>query len=244
MAQSITDLLPPPEDAVDLEREELAVLLLRHLVEVDRPPGLHLRNYFGSPQVSDYCDEIPDRKLTRALTEAWMWLEHEGMLAPLVEHGRDWVFVTRLGHQLLSEQSWEGYRRASILTGFTLVPALVQKVLPAFHRGDYDAAVFQAFKEVEVQVRRAAELSNELLGVELMRKAFHPDEGALADASAVPAERQAISHLFAGAIGTFKNPGSHREVDVNDPQEAAEAILLANHLLKIVERRTSDAQHG
>ena len=122
------------------------------------------------------------------------------------------------------------------------MPSLVQKILPAFHRGDYDAAVFQAFKEVEVEVRRAAALSNELLGVDLMRKAFHPEGGALTDAGAVPGERQAMSDLFAGSIGTFKNPGSHREVDLDDPQEAAEAILLANHLLKIVERRTSDEQ--
>lgn len=241
MAQSITDLLPPPGEAVELEREELAVLLLRHLAEIDRSEYLHLGNYFGSAQVSAYCDQIPDGLLTRALTEAWMWLEREGMLAPRVEQpGRDWVFVTSRGHQLLAGQTWDGYRRASILREFTLVPALVQKVLPTFRRGDYEAAVFQAFKEVEVQVRRAAGLPNELLGVDLMRKAFHPDGGALTDAGAVGGERQAVSDLFAGAIGTFKNPTSHREVDLNDPQEAAEAILLANHLLRIVERTTSD----
>ena len=73
-------------------------------------------------------------------------------------------------------------------------------------------------------------LGNERIGVSLMRDAFRADGGPLADPNEELGEREALAHLFAGAIGEMKNPTSHRHVDLDDPQEAAESILLANYL--------------
>ena len=65
-----------------------------------------------------------------------------------------------------------------------------------------------------------------------MRNVFHKDKGVLTDMNAEEGERQALSDLFAGAIGSYKNPHSHRHVEIS-AEEAAEMIILASHLLKI-----------
>ena len=123
-----------------------------------------------------------------------------------------------------------------------LQPVLAEKVWPQFLRGDHDVAIFQAFKEIEVAVRTAANgkgagYPDDRVGTTLMRKAFHPDSGPLTDVSLVMSEREAEMHLFSGAIGHGKNPPSHRDVEPA-PQEAARLIVFASHLLSIVDRRS------
>jgi uncharacterized protein (TIGR02391 family) len=80
--------------------------------------------------------------------------------------------------------------------------------------------------------------------VKLMREAFKQG-GPLADARADGGEQVATMELFAGAIGTFKNPTSHRPVSYEDPAEAAEVVLLADLLMRLldrVEQRRAGAQ--
>jgi hypothetical protein len=75
-----------------------------------------------------------------------------------------------------------------------------------------------------------------------MRQAFHTDNGLLTDKSLPEAERQSLSDLFAGSIGSYKNPTSHRTVQINDALEAGEMLMLASHLLRIVDARSNGAQ--
>jgi uncharacterized protein (TIGR02391 family) len=158
------------------------------------------------------------------------------LIAHRPEQDIGWVFVTRRGRKLFAEGNLTSYTTASRLWP-DLDDALKLNLIPLFIRGDFDTAVFQAFKEVEVRVRDAGGFSADDYGTDLMRKAFNSQNGPLTDTSLPPGERDAISHLFAGAIGSYKNPSSHRDVNVNDPNEAVELILLANHLLRIVNRR-------
>lgn len=88
-------------------------------------------------------------------------------------------------------------------------------------RSEFNVAAFQAMKAVEVAVRDASGLPNDLLGTKLMRKAFDSGKGPLTDPLAEDGEKEARSALFAGAIGSYKNPHSHRDVNLPDPAEGS-----------------------
>ena len=105
-------------------------------------------------------------------------------------------------------------------------------------RGEYDTAVFQAFREVEVAIRVAGQYSANDYGTDLARRALDPKSGPLTDSSKPTGEREALANLVAGALGSYKNPHSHRKVQLS-VEEAVEMIIIASHILKIVESRAT-----
>jgi hypothetical protein len=49
-------------------------------------------------------------------------------------------------------------------------------------------------------------------------------------------ERVGLMELYSGALATFRNPVSHREIDFGDPSQASEVVLFADLLLRMVDR--------
>jgi uncharacterized protein (TIGR02391 family) len=90
-------------------------------------------------------------------------------------------------------------------------------------------------KAVEVRVRDLAQLGDDTTGADLMNRAFGPN-GALTDPAAVKGEQEGTRMMFAGAYATLRNPSGHREVNYDDVAEAAEAVVVASLLMRILDR--------
>lgn len=173
-------------------------------------------------------------EVLRAYSEAWNWLFTHDLVAWDPSQSSDAsVMVSRRGEHLLA--TGLPWLRAVERLDVALTPVLEQKARPQFLRGDFETAAFVAMKEVEIQVRARAGLSDSALGVKLMQEVFRPG-GVLAQQNGDPGEAVAIMELFKGAIGLFKNPSSHRQVDFSDPTEAAEVVLLADLLLRLLRK--------
>jgi uncharacterized protein (TIGR02391 family) len=181
-------------------------------------------------------------KLVRVLAEAWDWLQAEGFIAHavLVNQTSDAVFVTRRGRAMLEEDDPLGVIRAQRRLGLELHAALRSRLRPLVRAGAFEQAAFDALREVEVRVRELAGDPRDKNGqpyraVALMNHVFG-GEGVLTDPGADAGEQQGIRSLFAGAFGAVRNPLGHQNVEWEDPTEAAEMVLLADLLMRQLDR--------
>jgi uncharacterized protein (TIGR02391 family) len=173
----------------------------------------------------------------RCIAEAVNWLVAKGLVArdrpDQIAGSANTIFVTRLGQSALRE----GLRQIDASERLAVgLHEWIAKVRSQFLLGEYELAALAAMREVEIRVRELSGADPSLIGVRLMREAFKPDGGPLSDGSLDGGERVAIMELFAGAIGTFKNPPSHRQIDYDDPTEASEVVLLADLLMRLLDR--------
>jgi uncharacterized protein (TIGR02391 family) len=231
----LIDYLPNADALTALAAEDLGMILL-DLAQAHQGVRFTLSD-FEMPLWNANVPAYPYHKkmgVGRAIAEAWQWLQNEALIMIDLDQPNGWFCLTRKGASLKSQADIEAYRHGNILPAGLLHPRLAEKVRPMFLRGDYDVAVFQAFKEVEVAVRKSAGHSDDVVGVPLMRAAFHPDKGPLTDMERSGGERQAVMDFYAGAIGHGKNPPSHRDVEI-ERIAAAQLIVTASYLLTRVE---------
>jgi uncharacterized protein (TIGR02391 family) len=244
----LIELFPDPEVLCALEPDELGLRMLPVLEtwRQQRMTQLNLHSVLEAWIGGQYPGEYKGSQrvgVETAIREAWAWLEGSALLVAATEYQElnGVRSLSRRAQKLAKEPDAKRAFAARRISKEALHAAIREDVWALYHRGKYDTAVFEAMKAVEVAVQDAAGLQARDIGAPLMRKAFDAKTGKLADMSIDEGEREARAHLFAGAIGSYKNPHSHRNVALDDPDEAAEIIMLANHLLRIVDSRGADA---
>ena len=163
-------------------------------------------------------------------------MQRNGLVIPEagINGNNGWHQISPQGAKIASEGNFESFKQAAAFPRALLHPSIADAVWLDLARGEYDTAVFKAMRTVEESVRAAGKYSATDFGKDLMRKAFDPNSGPLTDKLEPFPEREALAHLFAGAIGYYKNAQSHRTVGIK-PASAREVTILASHLLRIVD---------
>lgn len=234
MDKTLVSLFPDPEPLLQLSPEEVAWIILE-IINSWNPTMQY--NQLAHHNFT-HSETVPYTRLRQevmeVLSEGWAWLQRECLLVPRPGVSGEWVILSRKAKQMGSKKDFEVYRRANLLAGI-LHPSIEWESKAAFLRAEYETAIFNAFKEVEVAVRHAGGFTANDLGTALMNDAFQVTVGPLTDKTIPESEQLGMRNLFSGAIGYYKNPGSHRHFPT-DPIEVAEALFFASLLLRIVDR--------
>jgi uncharacterized protein (TIGR02391 family) len=226
--------IPPGDEAVELPVDDLALRLL-HLV--DDGDQVHLLNRHDATWAGSW-ESHPGGEgaaFLHAIAEAWDWLASRLLVARRPGDKREFAFITRRGERVLAAKDGSALLRAEERIDVDLHPIIATRVRRQFLLGEYELAALAAMREVEIRVRKLSKAGEGDIGVPLTQSAFK-DGGPLADPRLEPGERKATMALFCGALGVFKNPSSHRQVEYDDPTLAAEVVLLADLLLRILDR--------
>lgn len=244
---TLPELIPDVDALVGLAPEEVAQAVLTSAHSMAQNGMFSAMGVIGPEML--YGRGIPgpavyprnrEADITEALSVAWLWLEINMifMPSPGMNGTNGYRQLTRRGRDLVANpESFRSFREAAAFPKALLHPAIADAAWLDLARGDYQVAVFRSFRAVEEAVRAAGGFAAQDVGVDLMRRAFNPGNGPLTKQADPPAEREALAALFAGAIGSYKNPHSHRTVEITEARDAQEMVSLASHLLRIVDSR-------
>jgi uncharacterized protein (TIGR02391 family) len=171
----------------------------------------------------------------RSVAEGWSWLERYGLIVndPGQSSGVHRM-LTRRAEAIKNEDDFRAFRKENQTVYDLLDKTTRGKIWPMYVRGDYDIAIAQAFKEVEVTMRSKADLKQSDFGERLIKKFFSRfrlpgtfDENELG-------KQSAEERVFLGAFGMYRNPATHQPPSIFDASQAGEVLIIASHLLRLV----------
>ena len=235
--------IPDPDDVLALSPKELAgklILILRKSSEPINVPFITGQIPIAMPRplnVDGYPEERRN-EICEALWDAFEWLEDHGLIERNDEvPGPDWIRVlSSEAKEIRSEEDFQKLMLWRSVDEGMLHPKIAKKAVAHLARGEHADAMAFAMKSVEIAVRDACGSETKEIGVKLMHRAFGED-GPLRNREADKGEEDGLKFLFAGAIGAYKNPHSHRDVHVEDVTEALTIVMFASQLLRTLDSR-------
>ena len=150
------------------------------------------------------------------------------------DEGEDQFFPTKKGIRFPESEFRKVVKKYALMPETYVHPMIVKKCFSLLSSSEYDSAVLQAFKAIETSIREKINAPSDQVGTRLIRKAFNPENGPLTDQKLPMAERESFCNYIAGAFGFYRNPCSHRDVDL-DYISAFDKIVVASDLLKAIE---------
>jgi uncharacterized protein (TIGR02391 family) len=214
------------DEVLNMPVDQLGLLILSDLLKTNE---WNEYNYLLAAEHAGYRGEAG-----LAVTEAMAWLRARALIARTPRQTSDAaISITRTGRRVV-EEGPTSFRASERLQG-GIHQRIEREARPQFLIGKYELGVFASMKAIEVRVRQIGEFPENLIGVDLMNKAFGP-AGKLTDPSMAKGEQEGTRAFFAGAYAILRNPSGHREVNYDDVSEAADAVQAASLLMRILDR--------
>jgi uncharacterized protein (TIGR02391 family) len=227
-----------------LPKALLKKMFLKVLHEHHRPGGAYQHHGWDSRDIvrsklADYFDIPPLTSEEIGLGQRAVYeLERDGFIMQDPTQTND-VFktLTEKGEQVVGQDLDDMQLPTIDIDQLITRVDLRRLVRDDYIAGDYETAIFKAFRHLEEVVRSKAQQPPRVIGADLMSKAFNPSQGVLSHPNAqTTAEQEGFHLMLRGAIMWFKNPSSHRTVGYSDPEEAAQVLAFANLLLDLVDQ--------
>jgi hypothetical protein len=238
-----------PEQILRIPSEQLGIFILHRLTKLpDNHWGMHnftveylaatmpSQPFVTSVYTGDQL-QAGREEITAKIADAWTWLEQQRYLVPAGRPGEQWRQLTDCGREILKIPVEDALKRiqASEALG-TLHPRIDRQVRDLWNAGDSATAIFKAAREIEITAGESLPpnpTGKKLYGVDVINAAFGRGK-PLADPNQDPGEQEGTRALYAGFIATFKNPGSHRHFEPDDPLQAAGIIRTADLLMRML----------
>ncbi|MDP2594822.1 TIGR02391 family protein [Alteromonas stellipolaris] len=150
------------------------------------------------------------------------------------DEGEEKFYPTKVGFRFPEREFRRVVEKYALMPESYVHPILIEKCFSLLQNGEFDSAVIQAFKAIEIFTREKIEAPNDMFGERLLKKAFNPDDGILTDMNLPKSERCAFLNYLTGAFSYYRNSSAHRDLKL-DFVSAFDRIAVASDLIKAIE---------